>query len=142
MTATASNSARSADARRQRHFHADGEEERVRDDRDGAEQQLLDDEAERRAARKLGRWIGALRVDRKDDRESTRLIDCFEDGQLTAAEQVTATGWPIGDVRRVRKRLFDRAEIVMKGNPDDSGPFPPQPRAPDGDADDEREEAS
>ena len=124
MSAVASNTRTSADARRQRKFRDEEEEERVRDDRAGAEEQLLGDEEERLTAQRLGRWMGALREDRAGDAECSALLDCFERGVLTAAAQVTATRWPIEDVRRVRRRLFDRAEIVMQANLDDGGEHP------------------
>ena len=123
MSATASNLLTSADARRQRKFHTPEEETRVPDRRAGAEEQLLDDEAERRMEQRLGRWLVALRKDRADDGEAMTLLDAFERGALAAADQVADTGWDIEDVRRVRRRLFDRAEIVMKGHPDDSGQY-------------------
>ena len=123
MSATASNLLTSADARRQRKFHTPEEETRVRDGRAGAEEQLLDDEAERRMEQRLGRWLVALRKDRADDGESMTLLDSFERGVLAAADQVADTGWHIDDVRRVRRRLFDRAAIVMQTHPDDSGRY-------------------
>ena len=123
MSANASNTRTSADARRQRKFHTPEEETRVRDDRAGAEEQLLDDEAERRMEQRLGRWLVALRRDRVDDGESMTLLDSFERGVTEAAKQVDDLGWHIDDVRRVRRRLFDRAAIVMRDNPDDSGQY-------------------
>jgi len=123
MSATASNLLTSADARRQRKFHTPEEETRVPDRRAGAEEQLLDDEAERRMEQRLGRWLVALRKDRADDGEAMTLLDAFERGVIDAADQVADTGWDIEDVRRVRRRLFDRAAIVMQTHPDDSGRY-------------------
>ena len=114
---------KSADARRQRKFHTPEEEERVRDDGAGADVRLLDDEAERRMEQRLGRWLVALREDRADDPESLAMLDSFARGALAAAAQVDDLGWHIDDVRRVRRRLFDRAAIVMQNNPDDSGQY-------------------
>ncbi len=123
MSANASNARTSADARRERKFHTPEEETRVPDDRAGAEEQLLDDEAERRLEQRLGRWLVALRRDRADDGEAMTLLDSFERGVTEAAAQVVDTGWSIDDVRRVRRRIFDRAEIVLKSNPDDSDQY-------------------
>jgi hypothetical protein len=72
---------------------------------------------------RLGRWLVALRKDRVDDGESMTLLDSFERGVLAAADQVADTGWHIDDVRRVRRRLFDRPAIVMQTHPDDSGQY-------------------
>jgi len=113
----------SADARRQRKFHTPEEETRVPDTRDGADVQLLDDEAERRMEQRLGRWLVALRKDRADDGECQSMLDSFERGVTEAAKQVDDLGWPIDDVRRVRRRLFERAEIVARDNPDDSDQY-------------------
>ena len=117
----ADNARTSAYARRQKPFREPEDEEAIEDDRAGAEEQLLDDEAERRTVKRLGKWMGVLRRDRAGDEEGTALLDWFERNVLTAAEQVTATGWAIEKVRRVRRRIFDRAEIVMRDNPDESG---------------------
>lgn len=123
MYTTADHGRTSADARRQRKFHTPEEETRVRDTRAGADEQLLDDEAERRMEQRLGRWLVALRRDRADDSQSMTLLDSFERGVTEAAKQVDDLGWHIDDVRRVRRRLFDRAAIVMRENPDDSGQY-------------------
>ena len=123
MFTIAHNDRTSAYVRRNRLRADPDDEDRARDDRAGAEEQLLDHEAERRKEKRLGRWLGGLREDRRDDPESTALIDCFESGVLTPAEQVKATGWPIERVRRVRERLFARAEIVSDASPDSSGPY-------------------
>lgn len=123
MYTTADHARTSADARRQRKFHTPEEETGVADERAGAQEQLLDDEAERRMEQKLGRWLVALRKDRAGDGEAMTLLDSFERGVLEAAKQVDDTGWPIDDVRRVRRRLFDRAAVVMQTHPDDSGQY-------------------
>ncbi len=123
MSANTSNALTSADARRQRKFHTPEEETRVPDTRDGADVQLLDDEAERRMEQRLGRWLVALREDRADDRECQSMLDSFERGVTEAAKQVDDLGWHIDDVRRVRRRLFERAEIVARDNPDDSDQY-------------------
>jgi len=112
-----------ADARRQR-LHADPDDEsRVRDDRGDAETRNLEAAEDGRAERKLARWLRALRADRAQDPEGLRLLVCFERGMLKAPEQVADTGWKLPDVRRVRRRLFDRAEIVMRTEADDSGAY-------------------
>jgi DNA-directed RNA polymerase specialized sigma24 family protein len=113
----------SADARRQRKFHTPEEEDGVRDDRAGAQEQLLDDEAERRTVQKLGRWMRTLREHSADDRESLGVLDCFARDILKPAAQATELGWRIEDLRRVRKRLLERAETVMRDHPDDSGQY-------------------
>jgi hypothetical protein len=123
MFTIANHAKTSADARRQRKFHTPEEETRVPDTRDGADVQLLDDEAERRMEQRLGRWLVALRKDRADDSECQALLDSFERGVTEAAKQVDDLGWDIDDVRRVRRRLFERAETVMRENPDDSGQY-------------------
>jgi hypothetical protein len=93
-------------------------------DRGGdAETRNLQESAERRVERRLERWMGSLRADRAGDAEALRLLDCFSRGVVKAAEQVAETGWRLNDVRRVRRRVFDRAEIVMQRHPDDSGAF-------------------
>jgi DNA-directed RNA polymerase specialized sigma24 family protein len=123
MATIADHDHKSAYTRRQRLRRDPAEEERAKDDRAGAEEQLLDVEAERRKGRRLVRWLGALREERKDDSEVTTLVDCFEKGAVTAAEQVDETGWPIERVRRVRRRLFETAEKIMDQSPDSSGPY-------------------
>lgn len=120
MYSTSGHQRNSADNRRQQlHDDPDAEDD-VRDPSDDAK------EADARIERKLVRWLGALRKDRAKDPECLRLIDAFEAGVLRAAKQVDDTGWKIADVRRVRRRLFDRAAVVMRTTPDDSGAYDTQ----------------
>jgi hypothetical protein len=109
-----------ADNRRQQLHDGPDDEDRVRD-ASGDEK-----EADERTERKLVRWLGALRKDRANDKECLRLLESFEKGCLKAAKQAEETGWKVPVVRRVRRRLFDRAEVVMRTTPDDSGAYDTQ----------------
>ena len=126
MWSTSDHDRRSADARRQQLHDGPDDEARVRDARGDAETRNLEEAVDRRVERKLGRWLGGLRKDRAKDAECLRLLECFEKGMLKAPQQVAETGWPLADVRRVRRRLFDRAEVVMRTQPDDSGAYDAQ----------------
>ncbi|HEY1696864.1 MAG TPA: hypothetical protein VGG39_32115 [Polyangiaceae bacterium] len=112
----------SAHARRVVLFdEADGDEQ-VPDGGGGAPGAEYDAEDERRMVHRLGRWMRKLREDRADDRDALAMLDAFEAGAVTAAEQVPHLRWSIERVRRVRRRLFDRADLVAKGDPDGGGP--------------------
>jgi hypothetical protein len=126
MASLASNE-RTGGAARRMQLHGDPDsEERAPDGRGDAESRNLEEARERRVEQRLERWLAALRTDRGSDPQSLRLIDCFERGVLKAADQVRDTGWQLADVRRVRRRLFDRAALVMRAHPDDSGTFAAQ----------------
>jgi hypothetical protein len=117
MWSTSDHDRNRADNRRQK-LHDDPDDEAlVRDPRGD------DKAADERIERKLGRWMGALRKDRAKDEECLRLLDSFETGCLKVAQQREDTGWSLADVRRVRRRLFDRAAIIMRTHPDDSGAY-------------------
>jgi hypothetical protein len=126
MSSTSDHQRNSADARRTKLHDGPDDEERVRDARGDAETRNVEEAAERRIEQRLDRWIKALRKDRVDDPESLQLLDCFEKGIRKAARQREDTGWSIEDVRRVRRRLFRRADVVMRTVPDDSGAYPAQ----------------
>jgi hypothetical protein len=123
MSSIGSNERTGGDARYQKLHDGPDDESRVRDDRGDAETRNLAEAGEQRVERKLARWLKGLRTDRAKDAECLRLLDCFEKGLLKAPQQVAETGWPLADVRRVRRRLFDRAEIIMRSHPDDSGAY-------------------
>jgi len=123
MMSLRSNARTSADARYQRLHDGPDDEERAPDAGGDAQTRNLQAARDERTELKLRYWMRALRADRVSDPQSLRLLDCFEAGILRAADQQKETGWPIRDVRRVRRRLFDRAEIVMRTHPDDSGKF-------------------
>ncbi len=108
---------KSADARRMKLHDAPEDEDRLRD------ASADDRDADSHLERKLTRWMGGLRKDRANDPQCLRLLDSFESGFLRVEEQRVDTGWKLEDVRRVRRRLFDRAAIVMRTTPDDSGAY-------------------
>jgi hypothetical protein len=123
MMSLHSNTKTSADARYQRLHDGLDDELRVPDTSGSAETLNLQQATDQRTAGKLRYYLRALREDRAKDPQSLRLLDCFEENILRAKDQQEKTGWPIKEVRRVRRRLFDRAEIVMRTHPDDSGKF-------------------
>jgi hypothetical protein len=123
MSSEGSHAGASADARHQR-LHADPDDEgRAPDERGDAETRNLREAADQRTERKLAYRFHGLRAACAGDPQCLRLVDCFEAKQITAAAQQTATGWPLADVRRVRRRVFYRAEQVRREQPDDSGRF-------------------